>query len=39
MEGHWLMVVGHQGYEDNGDYQPAHLLCLGPFSEAPKASL
>ena len=39
LEGHWLMVVGHQGYEDNGVYQPTHLLCLDPLSEAPKSSL
>lgn len=39
LEGHWLMVVGHQGYEDGGVYQPTHLLCLDPLSEAPKASL
>ncbi|ALV79037.1 MULTISPECIES: hypothetical protein [Pseudomonas aeruginosa group] len=38
-EGHWLMVVGHQGYEAAGVYQPTHLLCLDPLSEAPKASL
>ena len=38
LDGHWLMVVGHQGYEDNGVYQPTHLLCLDPLSEAPKAS-
>ncbi|KQQ50839.1 hypothetical protein ASF84_21480 [Pseudomonas sp. Leaf127] len=39
LEGHWLMVVGHQGYELEGVYQPTHLLCLDPASEAPKASL
>lgn len=40
LEAHWLMVVGHQGYEEeNGFYQPTHLLCLDPGSEAPKASL
>lgn len=39
LEGHWLMVVGHQGYEENGVYQPTHLLCLDPLSEAPKSSL
>lgn len=40
-EGHWLMVVGHQGFydEDDDHYQPTHLLCLDPLSEAPKASL
>lgn len=38
-EGHWLMVVGHQGFEVEGVYQPTHLLCLDPLSEAPKASL
>ncbi|MDV7888945.1 hypothetical protein [Pseudomonas aeruginosa] len=38
-EGHWMMVVGHQGFEVDGIYQPTHLLCLDPFSEAPKASL
>lgn len=39
LEGHWLMVVGHQGYESEGVYQPTHVLCLDPASEAPKASL
>lgn len=41
LEGHWLMVVGHQGFYDkeNDHYQPTHLLCLDPLSEAPKASL
>ncbi|MBH3432648.1 hypothetical protein I5T21_07070 [Pseudomonas citronellolis] len=38
-EGHWMMVVGHQGFEVDGIYQPTHLLCLDPASEAPKASL
>ncbi|MEL7937759.1 hypothetical protein [Pseudomonas delhiensis] len=32
------MVVAHQGYEVAGVYQPTHLLCLDPLSEAPKAS-
>ncbi|WP_435607966.1 hypothetical protein [Pseudomonas knackmussii] len=39
LEGHWMMVVGHQGFEVDGVYQPTHLLCLDPLSEAPKASL
>lgn len=39
LEGHWMMVVGHQGYEEDGVYHPTHLLCLDPLSEAPKASL
>lgn len=39
LEGHLMMVVGHQGYESDGYYQPTHLLCLDPGSEAPKASL
>lgn len=38
--GHWLLVVGYQGYEIDGeDYQITHLLCLDPGQEAPKASI
>lgn len=38
-EGHWLMVVGYQGFEDEDTFQLTHLLCLDPDSEAPRASL
>lgn len=37
--GHWMMVVGHQGYVHEGQYQLTHLLCLDPSTEAPRASL
>lgn len=37
--GHWMMVVGHQGYEHEGHYRLTHLLCLDPGAEAPKAAL
>jgi len=37
--GHWLLVVGYQGYDDDGAFQLTHLLCLDPGSEAPKTSL
>ncbi len=37
--GHWMMVVGHQGFEQEGQYQLTHLLCLDPSAEAPKTSL
>lgn len=37
--GHWMMVVGHQGYEHEGQYQLTHLLCLDPATEAPRTSL
>lgn len=37
--GHWMMVVGYQGYEDDGQFQLTHLLCLDPASETPKTSL
>lgn len=38
-EGHWMMVVGYQGYEDDGDFQITHLLCLDPGSDTPRTSL
>ena len=37
--GHWMMVVGYQGYEEDGQFQLTHLLCLDPASETPKTSL
>lgn len=37
--GHWLMVVGYQGFEEDGNYQITHLLCLDPGSETPRTSL
>jgi hypothetical protein len=37
--GHWMMVVGYQGYDDDGDFQITHLLCLDPGSETPRTSL
>lgn len=37
--GHWMMVVGHQGYLHEGQYQLTHLLCLDPGTEAPRTSL
>ncbi|HHJ1300200.1 hypothetical protein OGV25_01240 [Pseudomonas sp. P1B16] len=37
--GHWMMVVGYQGYENEGDFQITHLLCLDPGSETPRTSL
>lgn len=38
-EGHWMMVVGYQGFEGEGTFQLTHLLCLDPGSETPRASL
>jgi len=39
--GHWLLVVGYQGYQadDDDELQITHLLCLDPTSEAPRVSL
>lgn len=39
--GHWLMVVGYQGYQfdEAQDMQITHLLCLDPTSDAPRTSL
>lgn len=38
--GHWLLVVGYQGVEDeNGTLQATHLLCLDPGAETPKVAL
>ncbi|EKT4456798.1 hypothetical protein ACF8Q9_13385 [Pseudomonas sp. TYF_15] len=39
--GHWLLVIGYQGYKANDDdeLQITHLLCLDPTSEAPRVSL
>lgn len=37
--GHWLMMVGYQGFEHEGSFQLTHLLCLDPGSEAPKTTL
>lgn len=38
--GHWLLVVGYQGYEKDGeDLQITHLLCLDPGQPAPKTSI
>lgn len=39
--GHWLLVIGYQGYQEDedGDIQITHLLCLDPASEAPRVSL
>lgn len=34
-----MMVVGHQGYVHEGQYQLTHLHCLDPSTEAPRASL
>jgi len=37
--GHWMMVVGYQGYEDEDGFQLTHILCLDPASETPRTSL
>lgn len=39
--GHWLLVIGYQGYQadDDDELQITHLLCLDPTSEAPRVSL
>ncbi|QJQ12836.1 MULTISPECIES: hypothetical protein [Pseudomonas] len=39
--GHWLLVIGYQGYKANDDdeLQITHLLCLDPTSDAPRVSL
>lgn len=38
--GHWLLVVGYQGIEDEyGILQATHLLCLDPGAETPRAAL
>ncbi|HCN47270.1 MAG TPA: hypothetical protein DIT18_17740 [Pseudomonas sp.] len=40
--GHWLLVIGYQGYQaddDDEELQITHLLCLDPTSEAPRVSL
>jgi len=39
--GHWLIVVGYQGFQldDDDSLQVTHLLCLDPSSEAPRVSL
>lgn len=37
--GHWMMVAGYQGYEDDDGFQITHLLCLDPESETPRTSL
>ncbi|WP_141232178.1 hypothetical protein [Pseudomonas lundensis] len=39
--GHWLLVIGYQGYQgnDEDELQITHLLCLDPTSEAPRVSL
>ena len=37
--GHWLLVVGYQGVEIDGDLQLTHLLCLDPGQETPRTSL
>ncbi|MFF7863785.1 MULTISPECIES: hypothetical protein [unclassified Pseudomonas] len=37
--GHWMMVVGYQGYEEGGNFQITHLLCLDPGSDTPRTSL
>lgn len=37
--GHWLMMVGYQGFEHEDGFQLTHLLCLDPGSEAPKITL
>lgn len=39
--GHWLLVIGYQGYQanDEDDLQITHLLCLDPTSDAPRVSL
>lgn len=39
--GHWLLVIGYQGYQadDDENMQITHLLCLDPTSEAPRVSL
>jgi len=36
---HWLLVIGFQGVEQDGELQLTHLLCLDPGHEAPKTSL
>ncbi|WP_404440043.1 hypothetical protein [Stutzerimonas chloritidismutans] len=36
---HWMLVVGYQGTETDGDFQLTHLLCLDPGQEGPRASL
>jgi hypothetical protein len=38
-EGHWMMVVGYQGFDDDGDFQITHILCLDPGSDTPRTSL
>lgn len=39
--GHWLLVIGYQGYmaNDDDELQITHLLCLDPTSDAPRVSL
>ena len=39
--GHWLLVIGYQGYQanDEEELQITHLLCLDPTSDAPRVSL
>lgn len=37
--GHWMMVVGYQGFEEDDHFQITHLLCLDPGSETPHTSL
>lgn len=39
--GHWLLVIGYQGYQANDEDELliTHLLCLDPTSDAPKVSL
>ncbi len=37
--GHWLTVVGYQGFESGEDFQLTHILCLDPGSEPPITSL
>lgn len=36
---HWLLVVGYQGVDNDGNTKLTHLLCLDPSETNPKANL
>lgn len=36
---HWVLVVGYQGVEDDGELLVTHLLCLDPGQESPTTGL
>ena len=36
---HWVLVIGYQGVERDGEFIETHLLCLDPGQEAPVTGL